>query len=160
MSVCIERRSESLKPLLSNDWEYAEFILDSGATTTVIPPHVGRAYDIQPSDASKATVKYKIANGDEIPNLGEKFMPVATAEGSWKGMRAQVADFSKPLQAVRSVVKPGHIVVFGGGEDGSQNYIVNRIAGEPIAIKDDGINYTLGLHIAPRDVAGFVRPEP
>ena len=158
--VCIERRSESLKPLLSNDWEYAEFILDSGAMTNVIPPHVGKAYDIQPSDASKAGVKYKIANGDEIPNLGEKRMLVATAEGSWKGMSAQLADISKPLQAARSLVKAGHIVVFRDGEDGSQNYIVNRITGEPTAVKDDGINYILGLHIAPRSEAGFARPEP
>ena len=61
----------------------------------MIPPHVGKAYNLQPSDASKAGVKYEIANGDEIPNLGEKLMPVVTAEGSWKGMRAQVADVSK-----------------------------------------------------------------
>ena len=75
-------------------------------------------------------------------------------------MRVQVADVSKLLEAVRSLVKAGHIVVFGGGEDGSQNYIVNRITGEPIAGKDDGINYILGLHAAPRSEAGFARPEP
>ena len=74
-----------------------------------------------------AGVKYEIANGDEIPNLGEKLMPVVTAEGSWKGMRAQIADVSKPLQAVRSLVKVCHIVCVRDGEDGSQNYIVNRI---------------------------------
>ena len=110
-----------MRPLLSNDWEYVQFMSDSGATTIVIPPHVGKAYDIQPSDASKAGVKYEIANGDEIPNLGEKLMTVVTAEGNWKGMRTQVADVSKALLAVRSLVGDGHSVVFGDGEDGSQN---------------------------------------
>ena len=99
----------------------------------MIPPHVGRANDIQPSDAVNAGVKYEIANGDQILNLGEKLMPIVTAEGSWKGMRAQVADVSTPLRAVRSLVKAGHIVVFGDGEDGRKNYIVNRISGEQIA---------------------------
>ena len=75
-------------------------------------------------------------------------------------MRARVADVSKPLQAVRSLAKAGHIVVLGDSEDGSQNYIVNRITGEPTAVKDVGINYILGLHIAPRDAAGFARLEP
>ena len=48
----------------------------------MIPPRVGNAYDIQPSDASKAGVKYEIANGDKILNLGEKLMPVVSAEGN------------------------------------------------------------------------------
>ena len=74
-------------------------------------------------------------------------------------MRAQVADASKALQSVRSLVKAGHVVAFGDGGDGSQNYIVNKITGEQTAVKDDGINYFLELHIAPRSEAGFARPE-
>ena len=39
----IEKRPQSLRPLLSSngEWEWVEAILDSGATVTVIPPHVG-----------------------------------------------------------------------------------------------------------------------
>ena len=144
-------------PLSDNEWEYIEFILDSGATTTVIPPHVGKAYDVLPSEASKAGVMYEIADGTEIPNLGEKLMPVVTAEGTWKGLRAQVADVSKALQSVRSLVRSGHVVVFGDGED-AESYIVNKVTGERTAVKDDGVNYLLGLHIAPRSESGFVRP--
>ena len=33
-------------------------------------------------------------NGEEIPILKEKLMPVVTAEGTWRGRRAQVADVS------------------------------------------------------------------
>ena len=66
--------------------EYIEAILDSGATVTVIPPHVGRGYDIVPGEASRAGVMYEIANGEEIHNLIEKLRPVLTAEGSWRGL--------------------------------------------------------------------------
>ena len=68
LAVLIEKRVQSLKPLTqSEDWETIDVILDSGATVTVFPPHVGRGYDIQPSEASKAGVRYEVANGDEIP---------------------------------------------------------------------------------------------
>ena len=148
-------------PVSSNDWEYVEFILDSGATTTVIPTSVGRSYEVQPSEASKAGVMYEIANGDEIPNLGEKLMPVVTTEGAWKGLLAQVADISKALQSVRSLVKAGHAVVFGDDDEngGTCSYIVNKVTGECTSVKDDGVNYLLGLYIAPKHEAGFVRPE-
>ena len=133
--------------------------MDSRAMTTAMLPHVSKAYDIQPSEASRAGVKYEIANGDEIPNLREKLRPVVAAEGSWKGLRAQVVNVSKALLSVRSLVGAGHVMIFGDGEDGSQNCILNKITGEQTAVKDYGSNYFLGLHIAPRRDAGFARPE-
>ena len=83
--------------------------MDSGATVTVIPPHVGKLYDIVPGEASRAGVMYEIANGKEFKNLGEKLMPVMTEEGLWRGLQAQVADVSKALQSVRASVKAGHV---------------------------------------------------
>ena len=99
-----------------------------------------------------------MANGEEIPNLGEKLLPVMTLEGSRKGMRAQVADVSKPLQAVRSLVRTGHVVEIGDGEDGMQKYVVNEVTGEITGVIDDGINYLMGMYIMPRAEAGFTRP--
>ena len=85
-------------------------------------------------------------------------MPVVTAEGSWKGLRAQVADVSKPLQSVRSLIKSGHMVVFGDGDgDEAESYIWNKPTGERTAVMDDGVNSLLGLHVAPRSEASFVR---
>ena len=162
LSVLSEKRpAQSLMPVSCSDWEYVEFILDSGATTTVIPMSVGKAYEVQPSEASKAGVMYEIANGDEIPNLGEKLMPVVTAEGAWKGLLAQVADISKALQSVRSLVKAGHVVVFGDDDENGDggNYIVNKVTGEYTSVKDDGLNYILGVYVAPKHEAGFTRPE-
>ena len=51
------------------------------------------------------------------------------------------------------------MVVFGDGDDGSGNYIVNKITGERHAVTDDGVNYLLGLYIAPMQGSGFARPE-
>ena len=65
-----KRQGGALMPVSSAEWEYVEAVLDSGATVTVIPAHVGQGYDIMPSAASKAGVMYEIANGEEIPNLG------------------------------------------------------------------------------------------
>ena len=127
-----------------------EAILDSGATATVFPPHVGRGYDVQPSDASKAGVRYEVANGDEIPNLGEKVIPVMTVEGSYRGVRAQIADVSKALQSVRSLVRIGHMVIFGDGEPGNeQHYGLNKMTGET--------NYLMRLFVVPNPEVGFGR---
>ena len=67
-------------------------------------------------------------------------MLVVTAESTWRGLRAQIADVSKALQSVRTLVKAGHMVVFGDGDDGDGNYIVNKITGELTSVKDDGVN--------------------
>ena len=86
-------------------------------------------------------------------------LPVVTAKGSWKGLHAQVADVSKPLQSVRTLVQAGHVVIFGDAADGCAHYIVNKVTGEMTAVRDDGINYLLGLYIAPLQESGFARPE-
>ena len=70
----------------------------------------------------RAGVQYEIANGDEIPNLGEKLFAVVTEEGTVRGMRPQVADVSKALQSVRALVRTEHVVVFGDGESGTERW--------------------------------------
>ena len=160
----IERRPQNLNPLQDNGaWEYFEAILDSGASVTVIPPSLGKGYDILEGEASKLGITYEVANGEVIPNLGEKCMAIMTGEGTTRGLRAQVAEVSKPLQAVRSLVRTGHMVVFGDGEDGNANYVVNKLTGEVNAVRDDGTNYLMGMYIIPKaemQAAGFARPAP
>ena len=158
LATFIERRAQQLRRCESDEWETIETILDSGATVTVIPPHMARAYDVTPGEASKAGVRYEIANGEEIPNLGEKNMYVMTEEGSWREFKAQVAEVSKALQSVRSLVKAGHLVVFGDGEDGCNHYVLNKFLGEINRVNDDGINYLMKLHIAPRAASPFGGP--
>ena len=49
-------------------------------------------------------------------------------------------------------------MVFGDGSGSPENYVYNKITGETNLVKDDGVNYLIGLHIAPRAEAGFGRP--
>ena len=107
-----------------------------------------------------AGVRYEIADGNEIPNLGEKLLPIMTREGSWRALKAEVADISRALQSVRSLVKTGHRVVFGDGEGGNEHYIQNVLTGEVNAVEDDGQNYLMTYLIAPkaRSAASFAGP--
>ena len=84
-------------------------------------------------------------------------MPIMT-EGALRGLRAQIADVSQPLKSVRSMIKSGHLVVFGDGDDGASHYVINKFSGEFTTIRDDGVNYLMGMYIVPLDEAGFGRP--
>ena len=154
LRTLIEKRTQSLRPLESK-WEKFIAILDSGASVTVVPPHVGRDYEITRGEAAIAGVRYEIADGNEIPNLGEKLLPIMTREGTWRALKAEVSDISRPLQSVRSLVKTGHRVVFGGGDDGNFHFIENLLTGEVNAVEDDGHNYLMTYAIAPKAQASF-----
>ena len=67
---------------------------------------------------------------------------------------------SKALQAVCALVRAGHVVVFGDGDDGHSHYVFNKVTGECTAVRDDGTNYIMGMYIVPKDEAGFGRPAP
>ena len=158
LGAFLEKRTQSLRPLAAG-WEKLQAILDSGASVTVVPPHVGRDYEVIRGEAAMAGVRYEIADGNEIPNLGEKLMHVVTREGTWRGLKAEVADIARALQSVRSLVKTGHKVVFGDGEHGIEHYIQNVMTGEVNAVEDDGQKYVMTYFIAPKGApASFAGP--
>ena len=78
-----------------------------------------------------------------------QFMAVMVAEGSVRGLLAQVAGVRKPLRAACSWVRAAHVVVFGGGGGCSQNYIMNKVMGEYTSVNDDGVNYLMRMWIIP-----------
>ena len=155
----LEKRTQSLMPVASG-WEKLQMILDSGASVSVVPPSVGGDYEVVRGEAAMAGVKYEIADGSQIPNLGEKFLPIVTREKSWRGLKVEVADIAQAFQSVRSLVKTGHRVVFGDGPDGTAHYIEHNVTGEVNWVEDDGLNYLMTYLIAPKEVAGFTRPAP
>ena len=154
-----EKRAQSLKPMASG-WETLTMILDSGASVSVVPPSVGGEYDIVCGRAAMAGVKYEIADGSQIHNLGEKLLPIVTRENTWRGLKVEVADIAQALQSVRSLVKTCHKVVFGDGPDGMAHYIEHQVTGEVNWVDDNGFNYLMTYLIAPKDAAGFTRPAP
>jgi len=143
-------------------WERLRSVMDSGASITVIPPSVGKLYQTQESAASRAGVQYQVANGDELPNLGEKFLPLVTSEGTTRGMLAQVADVTMALQSPRALHKSGHMVIL----DGPDSFVLNKITGEINVLEDDGLNYYMDTWIIPPEEldnftvnTGMIPPE-
>ena len=135
------------------EWESLEVIMDSGAHVSVGPRNIGSkaGYTVRESAASKAGVCYTAANGGEIPNLGERLLAVVTEEGTVRGMTQQVADVTKPLEAVRANLKSGHAVIFNddGSGNGTGSFMVNKTTGEINAIHDDGSNFVMRRWIIP-----------
>ena len=162
-------RTGNLMPVTSREavktnngsFEVMSCIVDSGATVPVMNPQTGEAYPLQESEASKNNVLYELANNDTLPNLGEKKMAVLTAEGTLRGYGSQCADVSatKPLQAVRSMVRSRHAVCFGLGENDDEHLIINKQTGEINRMRDDGINYLQDLLIIPPDKVDEVAAE-
>jgi len=95
---------------------------------------------------------YEVANGQELPNLGEKFIAVLTSEGTVRGHLSQIADVSKPLQSVRAMMQSNHQVIF----DDEGSYSINKQTGEINKIEDDGINFKMIQWIIPQNEVGAV----
>ena len=63
---------EGINKLDDLEWEEIELAVDSGATETVIGEEALQSIKLLEGAAYKRGVKYEVANGIRIPNLGEK----------------------------------------------------------------------------------------
>ena len=62
---------ERINALEDPEWEEVEFAVDSGATETVIGENTLKSVKLLEGVAFKRGVKYEVANGIRIPNLGK-----------------------------------------------------------------------------------------
>ena len=97
---------------------------------------------------SKRGQSYEVANGDEIPNQGEKkFVAyMATVEGrdsEGRGVTAQVCDVHRPLMSVKKMCRSGHRVVF----DEAGSFIENKETGEKLKIVEEDGEYLLDVWV-------------
>ena len=135
---------DSVKTVTDSDgWELIEFALDSGATETVLGEDMLTSVETREGMASRRGVEYEIANGELIPNLGEKKFTATSAEGVVRNITAQVCSVNKALMSVKKVMKAGNRVVFD--EDGS--YVEDKLTGEKIWAKDDGGMFMIKLWV-------------
>jgi hypothetical protein len=145
----------------SSQWEAVEVIVDSGAHVSVGPPELGKkaGYAVEESPGSRAGICYTAANGGELLNLGQRFMAVLTEEGTLRGMEQQVANVTKPLEAVRANVRAGHAIVFDddGTGRGTGSYMINKSTGEINWIHDDSKDYIMKRWIVPRQEVPAVK---
>ena len=115
---------------------------DSGATETVIPEEAVSSVQLSEGAASRRGVMYEIANGDRLPNLGEKKFTGHTEEGASRRIVAHVAPVNKALLSVRKVVASGNRVVFD-----EHSYIQDRESGEITWLHEDQGMYTMKIWV-------------
>ena len=94
------------------EWEELEFLVDSGASATVVGKDQVRAVKASEPDPNRW---YKMADGNIIQNRGEKLFRAETDEYQSLQVRSQVADVDKALLSVAQIVDRGGRVVFSPG---------------------------------------------
>ena len=110
-----------------------EFAVDSGASETVVNEEMLPDVEVKEGPASKRGVEYEVANGEKIPNLGEKKFRGVTIEGKSRNITAQVCDVNKALLSVKKVMSAGNRVVF----DGDGSYIEDKASGEKMWMTEE-----------------------
>ena len=127
----------------SEEWEYVEFYVDSGATETVMGPDMLKSVEAVEGIAMRRGVKYEVANGIRIPNLGEKEFVGVSEEGMQKSVKAQICDVNKALMSVKKMTGAGNRVVFD--DDGS--YIESKATGRKMWMREENNMYVLGMWV-------------
>ena len=107
----IEISTSSLSGLSeeTEEWEEIEFLVDSGAGTTVIGPEHAKAVRASDPDPD---ANYKLADGSIIPNEGRKEFAAVTEDWNLRSIKAAVTKVDVPLLSVSSCVLAGATVVF------------------------------------------------
>ena len=138
------------------------FTVDSGASETVVGIHSLDCVPTVEGHLAKLGVKYEVANGQVIPNVGEKrfvgtwFAGEQDQQGITRPVVAQVCGVNKALLSVGRLDDCGYTTVFAG-EKGS--YIQDRVSGEKLQLVKCGTTYTLELWVQDplAEAAGFGR---
>ena len=126
------------------EWETIDLMVASGASETVMPEGAIRSVTTKPNDASIRGVEYEVANGQRIPNLGEKVIDGETdIEGRRTTFKVQVCEVSKPLMSVKRLVESGHSVHFD--QDGGR--ITDQKTGKHIWLHEVNGMYHLRLWV-------------
>ena len=144
----------TLCTVADDEWTEIEVAIDSGASETVMSEATRSGIvDITEGPALRRGVTYEVANGVEIPNLGERKFLGFTEEGGQRGITAQVCAVSKTLMSVSKVAAQGNRVVFD--DDGS--YIEDKLSGEKTWMQQVGGMYMLKMWVSRKTTkeAGF-----
>ena len=137
-----------------DEWVEIEVAIDSGATETVMAAEtLNGIADITEGPALRRGVAYEVANGVEIPNLGERTFSGFTDEGGQRGKTAQICAVNKTLMSVSKVAAQGNIVVF----DDDRSYIEDKVSGERTWMQQVGGMYMLKMWVSRKTTreAGF-----
>ena len=136
-----------------DDWIEIELTADTGACDTVMPRGMAQHIPIQPSAQSLSSMMYEVADGNEIPNLGERRCVMWT-EGSQdaRKINLQVADVHKPLLSLSRCADMGFESRFGR----RAGALIDEESGEVIPLERKGNLYILKCWLK---AAPFGRPD-
>ena len=90
--------------------------LDSGAMKSVAPPEMLPYVPIQPSEGSLQGQEFVVADGNTIPNMGQKEIDCVDAAGDDDNLTYQISRVGMPLTSVGDLCdagEKGHLVIFG-----------------------------------------------
>ena len=136
------------------EWVEIDLTADSGACDTVIPRTTAELIPIMPSLASLQVMEYEVANGQSIPNLGERRCLVWTEGASQaKKMNRQVADVHKGLLSLSQCAGTGSESRLGR----CAGALICENTGEVIPLIRKSNLYVLRVWV---NAAPFGRPEP
>ena len=101
-----------LNAVSPEEWEEVKLTVDSRASETVVQESTLASISIKDGPQKKRGVRYEVANGELIDNLGERTFVGESGEGVARSLTAQVCDVNRDLLSVHRVVKAGGKVVF------------------------------------------------
>ena len=146
-----EVKLESVRGLDDVDeWEELWMTVDSGAGATVVSDqHIKAVSAVNP----RPEIKYEVADGSHIPNLGGKDFAAYTDCGSLRRITAQVTEVNKVLLSAAKLVQSGHRAVF----DPTLSYIEHCETGEWFPLEENNGTFALRLWIHKDQKGPFAR---
>ena len=151
-------RESSLSLMEGEDkgWVEIEVTIDSGACDTVMPTSLCSHISIITTADSRRGMEYEVANGETIPNVGERHcLQMSEDSQQPKRITFQVADIHKPLLSVSRCADLGYKCVLdekGGG-------LIDTTSGEIIPLHRRGNLYVMRAWIRQDKSSDFTRPQ-
>jgi hypothetical protein len=146
----VAKEPSGIKAVSAEEWVQIDVQVDSGATETVMSEAtLAGVIDITEGPAYKRGVVYEVANGEEIPNLGERKFLGYTDDGSVKAVTAQICAVNQTLMSVSKIASHGNRVVFD--DDGS--YIEDKASGEKTWMTQVGGMYSIKMWVSRKSTA-------
>ena len=105
----VEEDEPNICPVEKHNFS-GKITVDSGAAESVWPEDLMPEVQTKPSIGSQTGVTYIAANGNKMPNLGEKKVHFRTKDGLNSSILFQVTKVKKPLAAVSKITEKGNWV--------------------------------------------------
>ena len=160
LSILTEKGSSALSAISIPEWQEIEITVDSGACDTVVPPGLSPHISMLDGPKSLSGFEYEVANGEGLPNRGEKKCVMMTENSNLpKRIIFQCADVHKALLSVSRCADLGYECTLG--KNGGQ--LKDTMTGDIIPLHRRGNLYHMKAWIRQdtnSDLApGFARPE-